>query len=545
MLCQIAHIKAALWVNSFFYYFKRLWLVGRLVPDTVYGEYELKKALTIAAFCLRQGAALTGKLLYLLGFVGLPLFLFADGGMAAAGLRENGMGALVQILFFLSCVLGAFENTEIFEVTRDKLVFIKYMRVGARRYLQAYLVLQYVPFFLYFLIWLIPASLLLGGTAGQGLGLWLLLLAFRMAGEAFQLLVFDRTGKVLSRSMAYDWLLILVGFAGAYLPLLTGDGWSFGAVLAAVLAQPLFWLAAFVVAVLCGRFVFTGYKGYDKKYPRAVDQRFLASSMMKNSSSQNLVKDVEIKEKDGALSVRDDALLGKLHGYAYFNALFFARHRRQLLRPVYYRLAAAAIGFGCCAAFCLLAPDEAGVAARSLTRALPFFVYIMFFMTVADKASRAMFYNCDKDMLRYAYYRQPRAILHNFRIRLVRVALYDLAIGAAVALAACGFCLLAGAGLRQADLWLFNLSILLLSLCFTVHHLCLYYLFQPYAVSMQIKNPLYTVVNLVVYFICFFCLQIDAGGLLFTLGTLAVTVLYTVCALVLVYLRAPKTFRVK
>ena len=42
----------------------------------------------------------------------------------------------------------------------------------------------------------------------------------------------------------------------------------------------------------------------------------------------------------------------------------------------------------------------------------------------ARYACRAMFYNCDKDLLRYAWYRKPKVILRSFGIRLRRVALY-------------------------------------------------------------------------------------------------------------------------
>ena len=42
-LKQILQMKASLWVNSFCYYFKRLWLIGRWMPDSIYGDYPLKK----------------------------------------------------------------------------------------------------------------------------------------------------------------------------------------------------------------------------------------------------------------------------------------------------------------------------------------------------------------------------------------------------------------------------------------------------------------------------------------------------------------------
>ena len=67
---------------------------------------------------------------------------------------------------------------------------------------------------------------------------------------------------------------------------------------------------------------------------------------------------------------------------------------------------------------------------------LPSFVFIMYSITVADKSCRAMFYNCDKDLLRYAWYRKPKVILRSFGIRLRRVALYNGLVAGALCLAA-------------------------------------------------------------------------------------------------------------
>ena len=68
-LKQIAGMKAALGVNAFCYYFKRLWLIGRLLPEDIYSRYGLKKGLTVAAVILRQLADFCAKPLYLLVFV--------------------------------------------------------------------------------------------------------------------------------------------------------------------------------------------------------------------------------------------------------------------------------------------------------------------------------------------------------------------------------------------------------------------------------------------------------------------------------------------
>lgn len=536
-LKQIIHMKAALWVNSFCYYFKRLWLIGKWMPDSIYSLYGVKRVFSVIALIIRQLIDLCGKPLYLLTFVGFPLLMMSDSHP-----KETILPAMVQILFFLNCVIGSFGESQIFSVTREKITCIKYLHMDARTYTQAFLAFKYVPFFLYYLPWLLIAARLAGGTLLQGFFVWLMLLSFRMMGEAFHLLVFERTGTVIHRNMLYSWVVIGVGLAGAYLP--AALGWELP--LAAMLIHPVCVAAYTLAGIISLWYIHIGYSGYATKLRRSIDQNFLLSSLLKASSGTTAgFKEVEMKETDTLVSEAAKARFQKLKGYAYLNAIFFARHRRQLLKPVYYRLMAAAVLFAAAVVF-LIANREAAIRlSKNLTVMLPFFVYIMYFMTVADKASKAMFYNCDKDMLRYAYYRQPQTILKNFQIRLLRVSLYDFAIAGAVCLAAAGFCLLCGGSIFTMDLLLFSVTILLLSLLFTAHHLCLYYIFQPYSENLQVKNPFYSAINFGMYFLCLLCLQIEAGGFTFTTGTLVFTILYIAAALAFVYYRAPKSFRIK
>ena len=53
------------------------------------------------------------------------------------------------------------------------------------------------------------------------------------------------------------------------------------------------------------------------------------------------------------------------------------------------------------------------------------------------------------------------------------------------------------------------------------------------------------VLNNGMYVLCFMCLQIEVGGFAFTMTVLCFTVIYILAALVIVYRRAPATFRVK
>lgn len=537
VLKQIVSLKTTLWVNSFLYYFKRLWLIGKWAPDSLYSNYPLKRKLSVAAFVIRQLIDLAGKPLYLLFFVLMPGLLLTE---SRPSLQGRSFSLMVNILFFLNCLLGSFGDSQIFAVTRDKITIIKYMHQDARSYTLAALALKYIPFFLYYLPFLIFFSRLSGGTALQGVVLWIMLAAFRMMGEAFQLYLFDRTGKVYNRNMAYSWMAIGIGLAGGYLlPV-------FGICLpAAVLLHPFMTFVYLALGGVSLSYIIAGYREYEKKLPRSIDLNFLLSSMLKTSSGSSF-KEVEMQEKDVETprSLRPHSPSNQ--GYAYFNSLFFARHRRQLLRPVYYRLLIVGALFA--ASILLLAFNRQ--AARELsssmtTLLLPFFVYIMYFLTVADKACRAMFYNCYKDMLHYSFYRRPDTILSNFRIRLLYVSLYDGVIAGALCLAAILFCLLSGVSIFTPDMLLFCLTILLLSVLFTAHHLCLYYIFQPYSESLKIKNPFFSVINVIMYVLCFLCLEIKVKGSSFTLGVLVFTVLYIMTALILVYRKAPETFRIK
>ena len=104
--------------------------------------------------------------------------------------------------------------------------------------------------------------------------------------------------------------------------------------------------------------------------------------------------------------------------------------------------------------------------------------------------------------------------------------------------------LAAGAPLTGA-LALFCLAVLSLAVFFSVHPLFLYYIFQPYTAQLAVKNPFFGILNWVVYFLCWMCLQIKQPTSVFTLLVVACTVAYSAVALAVVWNRAEKTFRIK
>lgn len=67
---NIFNIMASTNANSFIYYFKRIPFIGKILPDSIYGNITLKKRVAVLAQILKVFGHLFGKAL----FIGLLIF---------------------------------------------------------------------------------------------------------------------------------------------------------------------------------------------------------------------------------------------------------------------------------------------------------------------------------------------------------------------------------------------------------------------------------------------------------------------------------------
>jgi hypothetical protein len=134
-----------------------------------------------------------------------------------------------------------------------------------------------------------------------------------------------------------------------------------------------------------------------------------------------------------------------------------------------------------------------------------------------------------------------------YRLRLLRASGYALLPAAALAVACIGLLRLAGIPFDNSELTLLGIAILLLSLFFTVHHITMYYLLQPYSSELNMKNPFFGLINGLISSICFVGLFVQSNRSLsfFAISILAGTVLYLVIGLILVARIGSRTFRVR
>ena len=254
---------------------------------------------------------------------------------------------------------------------------------------------------------------------------------------------------------------------------------------------------------------------------------------------------VRMKEDDFTAEILESKKFENMKGYDYLNAIFFARHKKLLQKPIKIRLYIIGAAFVILSVIGIVSPGLDKELDKGILGVLPAFVFIMYFASIGDQVCKAMFYNCDISLLRYGFYRDKAVILKNFKVRLLKLTGLNLVIGGAMSIAFLSFLAVAGVNFTLLDLIYFVASILCLSVFFSVHHLFLYYVFQPYTTELGMKNPFFKIINVVVYLICYGCLQIRNAPGFFTLALIGATAVYIILGLTLVYKLAPGRFRVK
>ena len=88
-------------------------------------------------------------------------------------------------------------------------------------------------------------------------------------------------------------------------------------------------------------------------------------------------------------------------------------------------------------------------------------------------------------------------------------------------------------------------SILAMSLFFSIHYLTAYYLLQPYTAGTEMKSGTYRIVMLLTYVVCYAMMNLRLPILVFGAACIAFCVMYSIVACILVYKFAPQTFRLR
>ena len=503
--------------NAFIYRLRSLPLIGKYIPKDLYNDYLLEILINLVVYIYIILSPFIGKFIYLLFFLVLPLGEIVNPYI------------FIHIFVFLTLIGGVF-NTDMFNPSKNKYYAIVLMRMNPKKYA----VSNFLFFCFKLLISFYPSVILFGLMYEVNIFVLLLLPIFvvlvKFIGNMFFLKIYDIRKKVVTEN---SFFLIgsvsVIGLILAYLPLFTGISINY-----------IWFVVIFVISLLMG-IISLLYILKNNNYGKIYKSMLTLNNIIFDVNETN-----QKNNKKNYLSKIDNVkVISKKEGYAYFNELFMKRHSKILYKSALkfaFIILAIFIVLGITSFYDL----ETKLSLNNfLLNALPYFVFIMYFTNRGSVITQAMFINCDNSMLTYRFYRSPKAILTLFWKRLLTIIKINMLPSLVIAICLPVLLFITGGSSNLYDYCLIFISIINLSIFFSVHHLVIYYLLQPYDINMKAKSTTYGIVNGVTYFLCYMCIDLEIPTTMFTSFIIIFTLLYIGVSLFLVYKYAPRSFKLK
>lgn len=506
-------------VNSILYSLKQIPLLGQILPENLYRISGLKRFANSLFTLWKIASAFLWKFLYLLVLV-YSVGPFYDPVPASL--------TFLHILLFLTLV-GSYLNNHLFIPRRERYYALTFLRMNAR----SYTLVNYGYSLVEDMIGLLPFTVLFGQSCD--IPLWLcLLLPFCMAGMKLAVTaycLFDGEKSGFSRSetrlQRSAWVATALLLAIAYFP----------PVLALVLPFPVItavWLIWIPIGFVCARWMIA-FPHYDA-FNRALLSKVVTQTDRPAKNAKSAAED---------LILVDSSAVSKKIGFEYLNDLFIQRHRKILWRSS-IRIACTCVVL-CCIVLSIMAliPDTRLYVNLAVLEILPCFSFILYLINRGGTFTSALFMNCDHSLLTYPFYKQPDSVLRLFKIRLREIIKINLLPAFVLGIGLCSILYASGGTKNSVNYAILFISIVSMSLFFSIHHLTIYYLLQPYTVGTETRSGTYRVVMFLTSAVCYALISARLPILLFGTICILFCILYSIIACLLVYKIAPKTFRLR
>ena len=517
--CLSFRLRNAYRVNSIIYSLKQLPLIKKILPSSLYKNKAIKILGNIVSILLEILNIFLGKILY------LWLMIFAFLTMYQTNARDT----FLHLFFFLT-LAGAILNTYMFNPTKDKYYAIVLMNMDAREYTLSNYLYAMGKTFLGFLPFTILFSFLVGIPLWISLIMPLLVCSAKIIMAGINLRKYIKKKIVINENnppKSYG-ILVLVFLLCAY-------GIPF---LKITINEFLFVILLGITFIIS---IFFWISIWKFPYYRKVYKELLSNNNMYINNSKNEIvrasslKNIEYNEKFTSTKT----------GFAYFHDLFVKRHRKILTLAIKKQAIVLILIFIFVVIALLINKDIHQEVNHLLMTYLPYFVFIMYLLNRGQTVTNAMFLNCDHSMLTYRIYRTPKVILGIFKERLKTLISLNLIPASIIGIALPVLLFITGGTDNPLNYVVLFISILAMSVFFSIHYLVMYYLLQPYNVETEMKSSTYSVVQFLTYFICYFMIDLHLPTLSFGAFLTLFCILYSVLSLIIVYHFAPKTFKLR
>lgn len=508
-------IKNTYRTNGIIYYLKNFPIIRNILPGDLYKHRVLKIIANVISGIVEFTSIFLWKFLYLY----LMIFIMSS-------LYQNPSISFINIFVFLT-LIGGILNTSLFDPSRDKYYAIVLMRFDAKRYVLC----NYLYFILKNLVGLMPIVLILGYFCGINLLLLILFPIFvimvKMIANFIFLYLYKHKNYLNNENKfnKVSTILVIILLLLAYgLPYLNIGITPLIFIILTALLLPL--------SIISYKYILR-YNLYTNIYRKILKRDDVVID--KSSPETELYsKMITVSDSDTSDS----------EGFEFFNDLFVKRHKKVLTKSTKKFSLGAIIIIVLLVAICVIF-KQAGVELNAFLKiSLPYFLFIMYFMNRGKDITMCMFMNCDHAMLTYRFYREPSTILKLFKEKLKTIFKLNVIPGFIIALGTLLLLYVTG-GATMLQYVVTFVTIISMSIFFSVHYLVLYYLLQPYNIDLEIKNPTFTFITSLTYIVCYLCINVELPTLVFGTIFILFTVIYSLISLFIAYKYSYKTFMLK
>ncbi|HFI0450752.1 TPA: hypothetical protein ACGOY4_000725 [Streptococcus suis] len=520
-------------VNGFFYYLRKLPLVGKSIPESIFKSYSFKSAL----FLFLHIFSIPGR--FLVKGLWLALnFYFASFWMNILASEELTFWNILPGTWLLGFSLWlvfvgyAYRFGKGFEpfIAKPEREFMRNFGLSQSSFLNSQLFVEPIITSLSYL----PALLIFSSLSGNWLYLPLGLLAIPtgvFTGQALNRWFFNR--QILSRRNSWQsWVIFGTGLVAIASLIFFRNHLS-----------PIFLLPVLVCQVLL---IWLSY-GYLKQQTNHLDYLYycMDQSLQMDKKLFELTKGNEYTRQglqmQAKLSTEKGKDLSHLSGMTYLNALLFDRYKKVLYKKVRNWVLSLVVILVALEAFrYYLEPFELTDAV--LLRCLPFSFMIMYIASSGKVVAQMVFVNCDISMLHYPFYREAKTIIAGFNYRFWQTCKLNLIFAGSLFAV---ILVLGRFAFSLETLLLTALLLLSLTALFSFHDLFIYYILQPFTKDMDVSNPFYKFLSGALYWVAYLNTQLDLGSHTYILLVSLAMIAYVSIGYWILLKKAPQTFRLK
>lgn len=520
-------------VNGFFYYLRKLPLVGKSIPESIFKSYSFKSSLFLVLHIFSIPSRFLVKGIWLAIYSCIATFwikLLSNNQLDFWQIPSDTW--LIGFSLWMVFVGYAYRFGKGFEpfIAKSEREFMQNFGLSQSSFLQSQLFVEPIITSLSYL----PALLIFSSLSGNWLYLPLGLLtipAGSFTGQALNRALFNR-GIFARRNSWQSWVILGTGLAAIACLILFRNHLS-----------PIFLLPVLVCQVLL---IWFGY-GYLKQQTNHLDYLYycMDQSLQMDKKLFELTKGNEYTRQgllmQDKLSTEKGKDLSHLSGMTYLNALLFDRYKKVLYKKVRGWVLSLVVILVALEAFrYYLEPFELTDAV--LLRCLPFSFMIMYVASSGKVVAQMVFVNCDISMLHYPFYREAKTIIAGFNYRFLQTFKLNLIFAFSLFLAIMA---LGRFAFSLETILLTALLLISLTALFSFHDLFIYYILQPFTKDMEVVNPVYKFLSGALYWVAYLNIKLDIGSHLYILLISLAMITYVSIGYWILLKKAPQTFRLK